>query len=405
MGQSSDGFALGADARLLVERVALADERVARVVRTLADRPANSADGEMDARADTRSVSAQTAGRLRRDLFIFNTLFWGASVLTSWATAWLNHNVQEKILDMSVTNTSGFLVCLIVSHVALRGRTSDFRRLSAVSAALTILATLICTAISNFTMVTPSTMTEADLWARAGRSGIWWANKFLGWLGLFLAVCYYYQSRDRERRLATVRAEAFTAQMRALRYQINPHFLFNSLNAIASLISEREFSTAERMVIDLSSFFRATLTLDPFQTTPLSEELALQTLYLDIERTRFSDRLRVEVTLPEELRDAQTPSLILQPLVENAVKHGLTPSTECVTIKLSAEKWGDRLVLRVENDMPAHGAKQTSGAGVGLANVRNRLRALFEDAQSVEAGPTAAGKFAVAISMPLRYTR
>lgn len=229
-----------------------------------------------------------------------------------------------------------------------------------------------------------------------------WAM-FFGWSCLFLTLLYSFDVQDRERRLAAVREEALSAQMRALRYQVNPHFLFNTLNSIAGLIEEGSATRAERMVLSLSTFLRTTLTLDPFQDVPLSEELALQEEYLEIEHERFSDRLSFRIDMPDDASEALVPSLILQPLIENAIKHGVGATTAKVSISLSARRSADRLHLTIENEMPMEaGRPKPAGTGVGLKNVAERLRARFQDEGHLVAGPAAPDLYRVMLDMPWR---
>lgn len=227
--------------------------------------------------------------------------------------------------------------------------------------------------------------------------------QFFGWACLFLALVYSFEVRDRERRLAAVREEALTAQMRALRYQVNPHFLFNTLNSIAGLIEEGSATRAERMVLSLSTFLRTTLSLDPMHDVPLAEELALQEEYLEIERERFSDRMMFSIDVPEEVRGALVPSLILQPLIENAIKHGVGATAGRVEIALRATRKADRLEVSVENDMPVGtDASRPAGIGLGLRNVAERLRARFREEGLFSSGPVAPGRYRAAIDLPLR---
>lgn len=227
---------------------------------------------------------------------------------------------------------------------------------------------------------------------------------FLGWSCLFVAMLYSFEVVDRERRLAAVREEAMAAQMRALRYQVNPHFLFNTLNSIGGLIEEGAGGRAERMVLSLSTFLRATLALDPMQDVPLAQELALQTEYLDVERERFSDRMVVEIDVPDEVRGALVPSLILQPLVENAVKHGVGATVGRVEIVLRARRSGERLILSIENDMPTDPAQAAwPGAGIGQRNVRERIGARFQEAGRFAAGQANPGRYRASIELPLRF--
>ena len=230
-----------------------------------------------------------------------------------------------------------------------------------------------------------------------------WAM-FFGWSCVFLTLLYSFDVRDRERQLAAVREEAFSAQMRALRYQVNPHFLFNTLNSIAGLIEEGAATRAERMVLSLSTFMRTTLSLDPMHDVPLADEIALQEEYLEIERERFSDRLTFKTDLQDNARDALVPSLILQPLIENAIKHGVGATRGPVEIVLGAYRTADRLNITVENDMPREDAKgsRLPGMGVGLRNVEERLRARFQGDAHFSAGCISPGRYRVAMDLPWR---
>ncbi|BBE72129.1 sensor histidine kinase [Oharaeibacter diazotrophicus] len=225
---------------------------------------------------------------------------------------------------------------------------------------------------------------------------------FFGWACLFMALLYSFEVRDRERRLAAVREEALAAQMRALRYQVNPHFLFNTLNSIAGLVEEGAAERAGRMVMSLSTFLRTTLAVDPFDDVPLADEIALQAGYLAIERERFSDRLRLGVDAPPDLMDALVPSLILQPLVENAVKHGVGATAGSVEIALAARRSAGRLQLIVENDMPAAPCDAPPGIGLGLRNVADRLAARFPGDAAFSAGPVAPGRWRAVVDLPWR---
>ena len=230
-----------------------------------------------------------------------------------------------------------------------------------------------------------------------------WAM-FFGWSSVFLTLLYSFDVRDRERQLAVVREEALSAQMKALRYQINPHFLFNTLNSIAGLIEEGAATRAERMVLSLSTFMRTTLSLDPMHDVSLAGEIALQEEYLEIERERFSDRMTFNVDVPENARDALVPSLILQPLIENAIKHGVGATSGPVEIVLGASRIADRLHIVVENDMPLGDSKgnRLPGLGVGLRNVEERLRARFQEETRFSSGCISPGRYRVAMELPWR---
>ena len=225
---------------------------------------------------------------------------------------------------------------------------------------------------------------------------------FIAWAALYLALCYAAEAQMLERRTAQLRGAAQAAELRALRYQVNPHFLFNTLNSLSSLVMTGKREEAERMILNLSNFFRTSLSGDPTEDVPLSAEIQLQRLYLDIEGVRFPDRLLVKVDLPERLRNACVPGLLLQPLVENAVKYGVARSRRPVTIRLSALEDSGGLVLTVENDGEPGGVRaEEQGTGVGLANVRDRLAARFGDRASCRWGPLPGGGFRVTLTMPI----
>ena len=207
--------------------------------------------------------------------------------------------------------------------------------------------------------------------------------------------------RERERQLAEARADAHQAQLAALRFQLNPHFLFNTLNAISSLIVTRRNAEAETMMQKLSDFLRASLGSDPHGFTNLGDELETVQAYLDIESVRFGERLAVEVGCPEALLDAAVPSFLLQPLAENAVKYAVAPARRTVTIRVAAAKDGDDLVLTVEDDGDAAERVNTrAGSGVGLQNVRRRLDVLYGPRGVLEALPRDRGFLAI-VRLPL----
>jgi histidine kinase/histidine kinase/DNA gyrase B/HSP90-like ATPase len=190
-------------------------------------------------------------------------------------------------------------------------------------------------------------------------------------------------SRRSERQLTDARSAAQQAQLQALRYQLNPHFLFNTLNSISSLIVTRRNEDAEEMTSKLSSFLRSSLTCDPDGLVPLDDELALIEEYLDIEGVRFGERLKVEFTCDADAGSMLIPSFLVQPLVENAIKHAVAPSRDPVTISISATVADGLLTIKIENDHPEPEGHVSSGAGVGLTNVRRRLAAVYGERASL----------------------
>ncbi|MBE9603842.1 sensor histidine kinase [Acetobacteraceae bacterium H6797] len=208
---------------------------------------------------------------------------------------------------------------------------------------------------------------------------------------------------EQQRMLAEAREAMQQAQIAALRFQLNPHFLFNTLNAISSLVVSRRNAEAERMIGKLSEFLRVSLEADPNGEVTLDEELATIQAYLDIEAVRFGDRLMLHVNCPPDLLDALVPSFVLQPLVENAVKYAVAPSRRPVTIRVRARREADALLLTVEDDgSPLAGGRPKGGMGLGLSNTRRRLAALYGEQGRLAASYQAQG-FIVDLQMPLRH--
>jgi two-component system LytT family sensor kinase len=228
---------------------------------------------------------------------------------------------------------------------------------------------------------------------------------FLAWCGVYFSLDFGAALRDREERLHGAQAMAVDAQNRMLRYQIDPHFLFNIHSALATLIHDGRNGAAEKMVLLLSNFLRRSLEKDPLAKVTLAEELAAAREYLEIEAVRFGERLRLVERIDPQTTDAAAPSFILQPLVENAIKHGLGASRRRITIELGAVLDGDQVRLWVEDDGDGAAPGQTStGApalGMGLENVRRRLEALYGLAGRMTAEPLEPRGFRVSLTLPL----
>jgi two-component system LytT family sensor kinase len=241
----------------------------------------------------------------------------------------------------------------------------------------------------------------------AADNAIVWLFFFAAWSAYYLAAIAQGEALRAQRRAAEAEAAARSAQVRALRYQINPHFLFNTLNSLSSLVMSSRPSEAEEMILKLSTFFRSSLSLDPTDDVSLSEEIALQRLYLDIEMVRFPKRLKVDIDVPAELENARLPGMILQPLVENAIKYGVSPTRERVTLLIRAREAGPgRFTIEVSNsgtpaDKSARRGETPDGVGVGITNVCQRLTARFGPAAQCEFGPVADGGYRVLLTLPL----
>ncbi len=202
----------------------------------------------------------------------------------------------------------------------------------------------------------------------------------LGWSGLYFALKFYRLLQLETERSIRAESLAHEAQLRMLRYQLNPHFLFNTLNAISTLILSKDTDTANAMVSKLSHFLRYSLDKDPMQRVDLEHEVSTMQLYLEIEQVRFDDRLQVAFTIDDAAKQALVPSLILQPLVENAIKYAVAAREDGGTIKINAVRAGDQLQLTVSDNGPGitidDGVLPTF-SGVGIANTRDRLEQLY----------------------------
>ena len=212
--------------------------------------------------------------------------------------------------------------------------------------------------------------------------------------------------RRRELDTARLEADLAQAQLRALQMQIQPHFLFNTLHAIA-MLTDTDPAAAEAMAVKLAELLRATLRLRDVPEVPLRTELELLRAYLDIEEARFGDRLAVTFAAPDEVLDAPVPSFLLQPIVENAVRHGVSPRVEMGHVAIRAAREAGALVLSVEDDGPGFGADPFAANGVGLAATRERLALRYGDAGSIrcEAPSDGARGARVEIRIPLDGTR
>ncbi len=227
----------------------------------------------------------------------------------------------------------------------------------------------------------------------------------LAWAFLYITLRVYRALQQQTRQALEASALAHQTQLKMLRYQLNPHFLFNTLNAISTLVLDRDSATANRMVQGLSSFLRYSLDNDPMQRVTLGQELEAAALYLDIEKLRFDARLRVEIDVPDALLDALLPSLLLQPLIENAIKHAIAGRIEGGALLIRGRNENGQLVLTIADDGPGCGADGPapagSGHGVGLTNTRERMRVLYGEAQRVTTSDRATGGFEVTLNLPL----
>ncbi|WGL15052.1 histidine kinase [Microbulbifer bruguierae] len=227
---------------------------------------------------------------------------------------------------------------------------------------------------------------------------------YLTWTALYYGIKYYQASLLQQEKALKAESIAHQSQLKMLRYQLNPHFLFNTLNAISTLILDQDGKTANSMVTHLSQFLRHSLDNDPMQKVTLAKEVEALMLYLDIEKVRFADRLRVNVDLDGDATRALVPSLLLQPIVENAIKYGISQREWGGEITIKARVFAGELLIEISDNGPGVSeavlAGLGSGSGVGIRNTCERLRALYGNEQKTRFCNRAEGGLAVHLRIP-----
>ncbi len=229
----------------------------------------------------------------------------------------------------------------------------------------------------------------------------------IAWSALYYSINYYLILEQQSDQLLRLQSQASSAQLAMLRYQLNPHFLFNTLNSISTLVLLKQTEQANAMLSRLSSFLRYTLVNEPMGQVTVEQEVETLKLYLDIEKMRFEDRLRPRFDIDPAVARGRLPSLLLQPLVENAIKYAVTPQEEGADITVTARRMGDRVIITVVDTGPGTDAQYSVRAeqstGVGLANIRDRLAQAYGADHRFETQTNIRGGFSVTIEIPYQY--
>jgi two-component system LytT family sensor kinase len=298
-----------------------------------------------------------------------------AQMAAAESAAGLPVMTRSELVARAGVTTVGILLSIGMALLlrTLRERPLGFR---ITMAAIAAVAGSLLHALVNFGLFSifmhEESMKRASIASYLAATTVWFWT--YGAIAALLLVIYYNADlRERDRRLTQLRAVAQSAQITALRYQINPHFMFNTLNSIASLVGRKETAEAEAMVENLSDFLHTTLLLNAEDDIPLSRELELQQLYLNIEAARFPERLVVNVDVPDTLRGLLVPSLITQPLIENVIKHAVRKSTTPIDLRIAARIIDGNLELTIRNSFGDAGDHTRGPPGIGLANVNERL--------------------------------
>lgn len=335
--------------------------------------------------------------------------FWVIQYVTVTFQWYLSMPGEHRNVYVPRAITSAAGVFISFGMIAVQNRLRQSRLSVRAGAALlmallgSIIATIVNTAAFNI-LLPDSANSPLSAYLLAGVQDTFYRLWiFVSLSAIVLALSYAADIREREERINALQALAHAAQLRALRNQLNPHFLFNALNSIAGLMSRKRGVEAEAMTENLADFLRTTLALDPQRVITLDEEVRLQQLYLDIEKVRFPERLSITFTIPESLRKALVPSLITQPLIENSIKYAVARSTEPVEVNISAEAREDRLELIVEDNGGNAETGSMKGARMGLSNVAERLKAHYGDGAQLVAGGKDPTGYRNVISVPLRF--
>ena len=352
-------------------------------------------------------MTSRTPAQWRRLTIGVIVAFWLIWFIAYTAFAFLNDPtmVRQTMTPRAIIVPVGAILSLGIAYAlnALRHRPFVVRALTA--AALALLTTAIHTVISFkvWMIFIPTGYPKTPLLIAYTTDVIVRFWYFASIAAVLLVLTYVRDVNEREERIGTLQALAHTAQLRALRNQQNPHFMFNALNSIAGLLSRGRVAEAETMTLNLADFLRTTLAVDPRNEITLDEEIRLQKLYLDIEKVRFPDRLKISLEIPDELKEALVPSLITQPLIENSVKHAVARSTAPVRISLVAAARNGQLELVVEDDGGNAELEAGKGTNVGLYNVGERLNVHYGEAARLKSAKSGASGFRNVIELPLRF--
>ena len=339
---------------------------------------------------------------------------WGGSMLMRAVTNIANGKPPSFLVLTLIATITGFSISLLLS--VIYGKLITQRPLVTWGATALVLALAVGVAafIEGWTIW---------LWQGGGDGnfaslvlGVFYIEMTLlgAWSALYYAINYYLQVEQQADRLERLEAQATSAQLAMLRYQLNPHFLFNTLNSISTLVLLKQTEPANAMLTRLSGFLRHTLVTQPGGKVTVAQEVETLKLYLDIERMRFEERLRTVFSIDPAAADAVIPSFLLQPLVENAIKYAVSPQEEGARISLTAQLVGNRLRLTVSDTGPGlrakaaratlpaamAGAGNTVSTGVGLANIRDRLAQAYGDDHLFDIRTPPEGGFTVVIEIP-----
>lgn len=343
-----------------------------------------------------------------RAFWILQAAGWSGYLLLRTVSTVFNAPSLKVVLGVIVESIVGYCLTLLMS--VLYGSYRRLPRMWAIICTLQTLfaATLLYAIIETYTFSlsranAPSTAV-LDLSLLPGLLFLTF-TVLAGWSALYFGINFYLIVEQQTRTMQALENQASSAQLAMLRYQLNPHFLFNTLNSISTLVLLKHTERANIMLSRLSSFLRYTLANEPTAHVTLAQEVETLKLYLDIEKMRFEERLQTRFDIDPRVANARLPSLLLQPLVENAIKYAVTPKEEGAEIAVTARLAGERVQIGVSDTGPGlneASRRPTLSTGVGLANIRERLAQAYGEDHRLDTRSIPGSGFSVEIEIPFQ---
>jgi two-component system, LytTR family, sensor kinase len=339
-----------------------------------------------------------------RAFWNLHTAGWTGALVLRSATGLANQQPLSFLLLILISAITGYSISLLLSAV--------FRLVIDRRPVITWSTTIFAVALGSglyayidvWVLQTFKPNNEGSPFAQLWIGALYIDGILLGaWSALYYAINYFVRAEEQADQMLRLEAAATSAQLTMLRYQLNPHFLFNTLNSISTLVLLKQTEQANAMLSRLSSFLRFTLINEAEAKVPLQQEVETLKLYLDIEKMRFEERLRTTFSIEAGVNNALVPSLLLQPLVENAIKYAVTPKEEGADIQIDARLVGEKLRIIVSDTGPGLQPGQQDAnlsTGVGMANTRERLMQAYGEDQKFEFRVKSSGGFEVVIEMP-----
>ena len=339
-----------------------------------------------------------------RAFWILQSAGWAGYFLLRTLSGIANAMGFTFIVHTALLTATGYSITLLMA--------AAYRRLISLRPIITWAASIVIVLIASASFSAIETWSHATFLRPGTRpEGVEFLGAILldfsllaAWSSLYYGINYFLLLEEQTDQLLRLEHQASAAQLAMLRYQLNPHFLFNTLNSISTLVLLKQTDRANAMLSRLSSFLRYTLVNEPAGQVTVAQEVETLKLYLEIEKMRFEDRLRPRFNIDPAVASARLPSLLLQPLVENAIKYAVTPQEEGAEIAVEAKRAGDRVVITVADTGPgADGQPVPAGhhsTGVGLANIRDRLAQAYGANQRFETQTNITGGFGVVIEIP-----